>query len=254
MENFKREEHEINGVKAVVYVAGEGEPLLFFHGAGTFHGFEFAQPWIKQFKVILPYHPGYGESGDDPAMNSMDDYVLHYLDLLDVMGIDKVNLVGFSLGGFMAAKFASSHPERVRKLVLVAPAGLRDDKHPMADVLALPPEKLLPMLASNFDVVARHLPPGPDLDFMGERYREAGATARLLWERPWDPKLPRYLHRAKMPVALVWGDEDQLIPVGQIDTWKKYLQHAEVKRFAGAGHLVLDEKPEAVKAVAEFCA
>ena len=117
MENFKREEHEINGVKAVVYVAGEGEPLLFFHGAGTFHGFEFAQPWVKQFKVILPYHPGYGESGDDPAMNSMDDYVLHYLDLLDVMGIDKVNLVGFSLGGYMAAKFASSHPERVRKLV-----------------------------------------------------------------------------------------------------------------------------------------
>ena len=47
---------------------------------------------------------------------------------------------------------------------------------------------------------------------MGERYREGGTLARLLWEHPWDAKFPRYLHRLTMPTLLVWGEEDRLIP------------------------------------------
>lgn len=254
MQAFQRETRTINGVKVVLYTAGSGEPLLFLHGAGTFHGFEFARPWAEQYKVLLPYHPGWGESDDGPQLTDMNDYVLHYVELLDDLGIDKVKLVGFSLGGWMAAKLAALYPERVSKLVLVAPAGLRDKEHPTADVLALPPEKLLPMLATNFDVVAKHLPAGPDLDFAGERYREAGSTARLMWEKPWDVKLPRQAHRIGMPTLLLWGRDDQLVPVQQADTWRKLVQRAEVRIVDGAGHLVLDEKPEAAQAVAQFLA
>lgn len=253
MKMFERTEMSIGETTAIVYTAGRGEPLLFLHGAGTFHGFEFALPWTKQYRVIVPYHPGWGESPLDPAMTDAHDYVMHYVQMLDAMKIEQVNLVGFSLGGYLASKLASLFPERVRKLVLVAPAGLRDDEHPSADVLSLPPEKLLPMLAHNFDVVAKHLPKEPDLDFMADRYREVTATARLLWERPWDPKLPRYLHRASMPTLMIWGDEDQIIPAPQAKAWQALLPRAQVRTFAGAGHLVLDEKPEAAQAVAAFC-
>ena len=69
------------------------------------------------------------------------------------LGLDKVHLVGFSLGGYLAAKFASEHGHRVRKLILVAPAGLRNDEHPTADVLGLPGEQLSAMLVSNFEVI-----------------------------------------------------------------------------------------------------
>ena len=50
MTEFKRETHTVNGVKIILLTAGSGEPLLFLHGAGTFHGFEFAKPWADKFR------------------------------------------------------------------------------------------------------------------------------------------------------------------------------------------------------------
>lgn len=254
MTDFERETHTVNGVKVVMLSAGRGEPLVFLHGAGTFHGFEFAKPWAERYRVLIPFHPGFGQSGDDAAMTDLHDYVMHYLELFDALELARVRLVGFSLGGYLAAKFAMEHSHRLHKLVLVAPAGLRDAKHPMVDVLATPGEQLPALLVSNFDVIKRHLPTKPDLDFLGDRYREMATVARLLWERPWDPKMPRYLHRIRLPTQLVWGTEDRLIPAAQIESWRRFIPHAEARLFKGAGHLVLDEAPEAVRAVGQFLA
>jgi pimeloyl-ACP methyl ester carboxylesterase len=254
MTEFQREVHTVNGVKIVMYTAGKGQPLLFLHGAGTFHGFEFAEKWTKSFRVMVPFHPGFGESDDDPAMLDMHDYVMHYIELLDMLGIEKVNLVGFSLGGYLAARIASEHGHRIIKLALIGPAGLRDKEHPTMDVLAVPPEQVPALLVANFDVIKRHLPAQPDPDFMAARYREATTVARLLWERPWDRKLPRYLHRLKMPTLLLWGEEDKLIPAAQAKLWKTFVPNADIQIVKGAGHLVLDEKPEAVTAVERFLA
>jgi pimeloyl-ACP methyl ester carboxylesterase len=121
---FKRETHTINGVKTIVLSAGSGPPLVFFHGAGIWHGINFALPWTQKFRVIVPFHPGLGEADDDPAMTEMHDYVMHYLDLFDALGLDKVNLVGFSLGGWLAASFAAGHGHRVERLLMSGPAGL----------------------------------------------------------------------------------------------------------------------------------
>ncbi len=254
MRDFEREVHTVNGVRIVMLAAGRGEPLVFLHGAGTFHGFDFAKPWAEKYRVLIPFHPGFGESGDDPAMTDLHDYVMHYLDFFDALGLAKLRLVGFSLGGYLAAKFAMEHGHRVHKLVLVGPAGLKDAKHPTADVLALPAEQIPAMLVSNFEVIKPYLPAKPDLDFMGDRYREMTTVARLLWERPWDPKMPRYLHRIRMPTLLVWGGDDRLIPAAQSESWRRLIPQAEISIFKGAGHLVLDEAPAAVRAVAEFLA
>jgi pimeloyl-ACP methyl ester carboxylesterase len=254
MADFQREERCVGGVNIVMLTAGAGEPLLFLHGAGTFHGFAFARPWAEKFRVLIPFHPGFGESADDPTMTDLHDYVMHYLELFDALGLDQVRLVGFSLGGYLAAKFAMEHGHRVKKLVLVGPAGLRDDQHPTTDVLALPAEQIPHMLVSNFEVIRPHLPQAPDLDFIGERYREMATVARLLWERPWDPKMPRYLHRLTMPTLLLWGEEDRLVPCQQAETWRRFIPTANIEIVKGAGHLVLDEKPEAVTAVARFLA
>jgi pimeloyl-ACP methyl ester carboxylesterase len=249
---FKRETHTINGVKTVVLTAGKGEPLVFFHGAGIWHGINFALPWTEKFRVILPFHPGFAESGDDPAMNDMHDYVMHYVDLFDALGLAKTRLVGFSLGGWLAAKFAAEQSHRVERLVLVGPAGLRGKERPKGDVLSLPPEQIPAMLVSNFDIIKPYLPENPkDLDFMGDRYREGGTLARLLWERPYDTKLPRYLHRLTMPTLLVWGEEDKLLPVQNAELWRKHIPKADFKVFKG-GHLVLDENRDAVTAVQQF--
>jgi pimeloyl-ACP methyl ester carboxylesterase len=250
---FKRETHTVNGLKTTVFTAGKGEPLVFFHGAGIWHGIKFAIPWTEKFRVIIPLHPGLDEADDDPAMSDFHDYVMHYLDLFDVLGIDKFRLVGFSLGGLIAANFAVSHGDRLERLVLVGPAGLRGKERPKGDLFSVPPELIPSMLVSNFDLLKPYLPEDPkDLDFMGARYREGGTLARLLWERPYDTKLPRYLHRLTMPTLLVWGEDDKLLPVQNAQLWRQHLPKAEFQTFKGAGHLVLDEKREAVDAVQRF--
>ena len=147
MVDFKKEALKINGVDTVLYTAGDGEPLLFLHGAGTFHGYEFAKPWADKFRVIHPYHPGFGESGDDPAMDTFNDYVMHYVGLLDALEIDRVHLVGFSLGGFLAAQFASQQRQRVKTLTLVAST---------LPSVALPP--IVPLVAEAMVGVRLYVP------------------------------------------------------------------------------------------------
>jgi pimeloyl-ACP methyl ester carboxylesterase len=252
MSKFAREILTVDGVKTAVFTAGKGEPLVFLHGASTMEGFDFAEAWTDRFRVIVPHHPGFGQSDDDPTFTDLHDYVMHYLKLFDLMKLDKVNLVGLSFGGYIAARFASHHGNRVKKLGLIAPAGMIDAKYPPLDILAAPGETIPGLLVSNFDVIKKHLPEKPDLDFIGERYRETGTVARLLWERPMDRKFLRHLHRIDMPTMIVWGDEDKLVPVQQTETWRKFIPKADIKIFKGAGHLVHLEKPEAVEALAKF--
>jgi pimeloyl-ACP methyl ester carboxylesterase len=252
MGKLARETYTVNGVKTVVYTAGSGDPLVFFHGAGTVDGFDFAEPWAERFKVILPYHPGFGESEDDPTYTDLHDYVMHYLELFDALQLDRFNLVGLSLGGCLAAKFASEHGHRVKKLGLIAPAGMIDPMNPILDLLAVPGEQVPELLVSDFEVLKPYLPEKPDLDFIGDRYREATTVARLFWERPGDPKFMRYLHRIKMPTMIVWGDEDKIIPVGQAETWRRFIPNADIRIFRGAGHLVHLERSEVVDALGRF--
>lgn len=252
MAKFKREQLSINGVKTVVYSAGKGDPIVFFHGAGTVDGFDFTEPWTEKFRVIAPYHPGFGESGDDPALSDLHDYVMHYLELFDALKLDTFHLVGLSLGGYLAAKFACEHGHRIKKLALIAPAGVIDPRHPMLDLIPVPGDQVPGLLVSNFDVLKKRLPETPDLDFIGERYRESGTFARLMWEHPTDPKFVRYLHRIKMPTLIVWGDEDKIIPVQQADVWRKALPKAKVKIYKHAGHLAHLDRPEAVTDIGKF--
>ncbi len=254
MSRFVREELMVDGVKTVVQTAGKGEPLVVFHGAGTVDGFDFAEAWADRFRVVAPYHPGFGESGDDPTFTDIHDYVMHYLELFDLLKIDTLNLVGLSMGGYLAARFASEHSHRVKKLVLIAPYGLDVPEHPTLDVIATPAEQLVPMLVSNFDTLKPRLPEKPDMDFVAARYREATSFARLFWEHPTDPKFPRHLHRVKMPTLIVWGEEDKIIPVQQAQEWRRLIPKAEVMIVKGAGHIVQRDKPETVDQIGKFLA
>jgi len=252
MSRFVKEELTIDGVKTVVHTAGKGEPLVLFHGAGTVDGFDFAQSWTDKFRVVVPYHPGFGESGDDPTFTEIQDYVMHYLELFDALKIETMNLVGLSMGGYLAAKFASQHGHRVKKLVMIAPYGLNVPEYPTLDIISTPSEQLVPMLVSNFETLRKSLPDKTDMDFVATRYREATSFARLFWEHPTDPKFPRHLHRVNMPTLIVWGDEDKLIPVQQAQSWRKLIPNAEVMIVKGAGHIVQRDKPEVVDSIGRF--
>jgi pimeloyl-ACP methyl ester carboxylesterase len=255
LRGFNRRELDINGVKTVVYAAGSGAPLVYLHGAGTFPGFSFAQRWTKRFQVFIPYHPGFGESGDDPRIDSMQDYVLHYLDLFDALKIDRLNLVGSSLGGWLAAELAVTQQHRLNRLVLIAPGGLVVDDPPAVDLFTVPPANLPGYLVRDPAVLAPFMPTGHDLEFMTQRYREITATARLTFENPTgNRKLAQWLHRVHTPTLLVWGEDDGIKPLAHAKVWQKLLPKARLDTVSNAGHLVLEEQPAVADVIAHFCA
>jgi pimeloyl-ACP methyl ester carboxylesterase len=235
-----------------MFTVGAGEPLVFFHGAGTATGFDFALPWASQFKVMIPYHPGWGESADAPEMTTVGDYILHYLELFDQLGIEKANLAGISMGGRFAATFGIQHRRRVRKLVLICPAGLVVPDHPVADLSKVAPEELPGYLVHDPSVLARSLPASPSAEFEAARARERSSFARLMQSGLVGPWLERWLHRVNVPTLIVWGDKDRLIPPAQAAVWARLIAGARVHMVAGAGHLVPEEKPESVQAIADF--
>jgi pimeloyl-ACP methyl ester carboxylesterase len=252
MPTYDEERFTIKGVETVVQIAGDGEPLVFLHGAGTVTGFDALLPLAERFKLIVPFHPGYGPSADDTTVDDIHDLRRHYLELLDELGVEEFALVGHSMGGWLAANFAIDHTERVKRLVLGAPLGLKVDEHPTQDMFTIPGDEVPSYLAADLSVFEGHVPMPPTPEFLADRYRELTSSARVLWARPYDLKIHRWLHRLTMPTLVLWGDADRLIPVEQAAVWGDLIPGAEIKTLPGVGHLMFDESREAVEAVAAF--
>jgi pimeloyl-ACP methyl ester carboxylesterase len=247
---------DVNGVETVVHAAGDpaAPPLVYFHGAGTFHGAEFAAAWTDRFRVLMPYHPGFGESGDDDGLREVHDLVLHYTELFDMLDLTAdVNLVGLSLGGLLAARFAIEQQHRLRRLVLCCPAGLKVPHIQQDDLFTIPPETLPPRLVHRMETLIPWFPADPtDVDFTVDRYRESRTVALLLWDHPHDRVLPRWLGRLTVPTMVVWGAEDGLIPPAFGPEWASLIPGADLRTYPEAGHLVLDESQQAVTDIAQF--
>jgi pimeloyl-ACP methyl ester carboxylesterase len=250
-QGFERREIVLNGLKSVWYEAGQGPPVLYFHGGGAFHGVQFARPWTEHFRVICPFHPGFSESDDDPRIGAMQHYVLHYLDFLDALGLDKVHLTGLSLGGRLAAEFAVSHCDRLKSLVIGAPGGLDIPEHPPASFMGLSPQAMVSMLVADMGVLTPYLPPqvAPEA-FAADRAREGAMSGKVMMS---PTSLEHWMHRIKVPVLLLWGDKDQVLPVGRAKAWAERLpQGTTVRIIPDIGHLVFDESAEAVRIAQDF--
>jgi pimeloyl-ACP methyl ester carboxylesterase len=241
----------LNGVETVVLSAGAGEPLVFLHGGGTVEGFDCFLPLAERFRLIAPYHPGFGLSGDDPTISSIGDYVRHYLDLFQVLEVDRLVLVGHSWGGWLATMIATGHPERVRRLILAAPYGLDAPGHPLANIPAMSPDQILASLTRDASVFAGKVPVPLDDAFVAAQARELQSGGRVM-PGPYDPALEARLERLTMPTLLLWGDDDKIVPVEHARVWEPLLPNGRSIVFAETGHLLFHENPEAVAAVRDF--
>jgi pimeloyl-ACP methyl ester carboxylesterase len=248
--SFHEAHLDVNGVDTAVFTAGEGDPVVFFHGAGTATGFDCLLPIAEGNRLIVAHHPGFGASGD-PACVSIVDLVRHKLDVLDQLGVDEFSLVGHSMGGWTAATLATFGTTRITKLVLAAPAGLHSADHPIVNLFEIPEAEVLSYLTADMSIFGPMDGPPPP-EFVAARVRESASWATIAWERAYDPGLAGWLHRIAVPTLILWGDADRLIPIGQAAEWQDLLPKATVTTFAGAGHLLFDERPDAVAAVAEF--
>lgn len=238
---FSRAEYSVRGVRTVVYSIGEGPVAMYWHGRGTWHGFAWARELQSHCRILLPYHPGFGESADDPRIGSLDDYVSHYVALFDQLQLSQVPLIGASFGGFLAAHFAMAHPERVGKLILAAPFGLSSPDYPRPDYRNVPLEALPAWFVVDTALVK---PFWPDR-WIERREREQASGERALAGSRTGPPFASGLKALKTPTLILWGRSDRILPVALASLWQQSLPHAKVRIVDNAGHLLLDESAEA---------
>jgi pimeloyl-ACP methyl ester carboxylesterase len=245
--------------RTLVRSAGSGDPLLFLHGAGGLRGWPpFLEALAQSFRVIAPEHPGFGQSDGLEILDDIVDLALYYTEFMDAMDLDDPYLVGHSLGGMIGAEVAAIAPERVSKLVLVAPVGLWLDEHPVVDFFSMTPEELTGALfhdpASPIAHEMMAMPSDPDaqLEAVLERTKNLAAAGKFLWPIP-DKGLKKRIHRIVAPTLLLWGASDRLVPLVYGDEFLRRIDGARLTILKGAGHLVPYERPDAfVEVVADF--
>src|SRR5262249_43750596 len=110
----------ISGIELEMIERGEGAPLLYLHGgAGLGTDAAFLDALARERPVIAPSHPGFGKSALPDWVDSIDDVAHVYLELLDRLGTAPIDVIGFSVGGWIAAEVATKVPERIKRLALI---------------------------------------------------------------------------------------------------------------------------------------
>jgi len=262
---------EIGGVLVHVRDTGprDAPAVMMLHGTGSsLHTFE---PWAEalegDYRVIRFDLPGSGLSGPDPTGTYTDARSMAImLGILDRLGVDRAALIGNSIGGRLAWNFAAAHPDRVDRLILISPDGFaspgfeygRPPEIPAFLSLiryALPKALLRPSIAAAYgdpdalteETLERYhallLAPG-NRDAMIERMRQTILV---------DPE--PILREITVPVLLLWGEKDGMIPVANAGDYMRALPRSRLVTLPSLGHVPQEEDPGAsVAAVRDFLA
>ena len=239
----------VAGVRLEVERHGRGLPLLLLPSEEVL---EPAAPFVnelsRKFEVVIPLPPGFGRSARPDWITSVDDISYLYLQLIEKLGLDKVRLVGFSLGGWIAAEMASKDNSRLARIALVDPYGVKlgdATARDIADFWFLSPKEVAGLAWCG------DRPATPDLssltdDELGTIARNRESFARLCWE-PFmhNPQLKHRLGRIRVPTLLIWGENDGIVSPTYGRSYRRLIPSAQMAIIRKAGHYPHIEQPAA---------
>jgi pimeloyl-ACP methyl ester carboxylesterase len=232
---------------------GAGRPLLFLHGGGGGgQWLPFMADLSARHDVIVPELPGFGSSDTPDWLDTVSVVANFYLDFLEQLDLKGVDLVGFSLGGWIAAELAVRNAHRLNSLTLVDAAGIFVPGVPQVDTFLVSDEQLVrelfhdPAGAEAMLAAARR----PELEDVILKNRTT--TAKLVWQpRGYDPHLHKWLHRISVPTLIVWGANDRLYPPDYARAYQKLIPGSKVVIIPDCGHVPQIEQRAAFVAALE---
>lgn len=267
----------IHGYRRAYRVAGSGPAILLIHGIG-----DNSTTWAtvqtqlaQRFTVIAPDLLGHGKSDKPRADYSVAAYANGMRDLLSVLGIDSVTVIGHSLGGGVAMQFAYQFPQLVDRLILVGAGGVTKDVNIALRIAAMPlgTEALsllrLPLVLPALQTLGRiggtvlgSTGVGRDIPHMLRILADlpeptaSSAFARTLravvdWRGQVVTMLDRCYLTQSVPVQLIWGDLDAVIPVGHAEMAHAAMPGSRLEIFRGSGHFPFHDDPDRFVEVVE---
>ncbi|OOK82603.1 dienelactone hydrolase family protein [Mycobacterium kansasii] len=259
----------IHGYKRAFRIAGSGPAILLVHGIGdnstTWTGIH--AKLAQRFTVIAPDLLGHGKSDKPRADYSVAAYANGMRDLLSVLDIERVTVIGHSLGGGVAMQFAYQFPQLVDRLILVGAGGVTKDVNVVFRLASLPmgAEALallrLPMVRPTVQVVGRALglaigstALGRDLpnvlrilDDLPEPTASSAFTRTLRAVVDWRGQIVTMLDRCYLtqaiPVQIIWGSRDVVVPVRHARLAHAAMPGSHLEIFEGSGHFPFHDDP-----------
>lgn len=241
----------VHDVQLEMVERGQGRTILLLHGED---GFDPQVPFLNLLAnsghVIAPLHPGFGHSPEVDFIDTVDDLSYLYLDFLAAQDLHDVVVIGFSLGGWIAAEIAVKSTERIAKIILVAPVGIKvgdRETRDIPDIFALAPNEVARLKYHDPAVAAVDYTKLSD-EQLTALARNREATVLYAWEPYFhNPKLRRRLRRIDVPTLLLWGANDQFVTPGYYGAaYREAIPGARLETIDHAGHLPHIEQPEAV--------
>ena len=240
---------EVSGIPLEVVVIGEGRPLLFLHGSEGVdattdrHLLELA----RHFRVIAPWHPGFGFKPRSSELCEVSDLAYLYLDLAEQLGLDRAVLVGASFGGWIAAEILVRNTRAFAHVVLSAPLGIkirgREDRD-IADFFAMTEDEFCEIAYADPGKGRKDLH-NLDDEELAAHFRSRETLAFYSW-RPYmhNPQLRRWLHRIALPTLLMAGAQDRFVFDGYYAAYQASLPRSILTTIDQAGHFPHVEQPE----------
>jgi pimeloyl-ACP methyl ester carboxylesterase len=240
-----------------VLQGGTGAPVLVLHGIEGFEGWlPFHDALARQATVYAPSHPGYGQTACPPWLESIMHQAVFYQWFLEQHALAPVDIVGIDIGGWIAAYMAVLCPHTVRRLVLVDAAGMRPQQAEILDVFIIPWQQAF---ARGFYDAAncpeyQRLFGGEFQEYGGAREPGRVMSMRMCF-RPYmyDAALPGMLAKIHTPTLIVWGAQDQIMPLECAHLYQQAIAGASLEVLERCGHWPQFERPqELAQVIGEF--
>jgi len=245
---------EVNGFPCRVWRQGSGPKLGFLAGFGGLpRWIPFLDRLAAERTVIVPSLPGFPGATGHAVLDNHLDWVLAARHLLAAADLEGADLAGSSVGASFAAEMAAIWPGAVRRLALIAPFGLFDEKDPATDPWAQRAPDVPGLLCADPAKwqALKEAPAGANsIEWPIEQTRASEAAARIFWPLG-NTGLAKRLPLIEAPTLLVWGAEDRILPRSYARRFAQAIKgRTEIKVIAGAGHLAeLDKPDEAAAAI-----
>ena len=233
-----RREIDVDGCTVRYLRGGSGAPVLYLHGGFGVPGW---LPWMERIAathdLIVPDHPGWGQTPIPAWLDNIHDLAYFYLDFIDALELERVHVVGHSLGGWLAAEIAIRSTARIATLTLVAPAGLRAPGVQKFDVFLATHEATTRAAFHDPTFAERALAQPLEGDALDTHLQNRFALARVGWQpRLYDPHLHKWLHRIDVPTLVLWGADDRIVPIAHSGEFTSRIPGARAVTIPACGH------------------
>lgn len=246
------------GVDLAIEKGGSGRPLLILHDELGYPGWMIWNDRLaEQRTLLIPLQPGFGKTAKLDWIGSYRDLAGFYSRFLREQRLAPIDAIGFSAGGFIAAEMAAADPTIFKRLILVAPMGIKPERGEILDFLSMTIRShLRATVADTVNTVEFGKIYGGEMSpEQFEAFEDARTeTARLGWD-PFmhNPSLPYLLEGLTIPTLLIRGAKDAVVPQACIEAYEAVLANARCADIEGVGHRPeIENSPEFVRLVKNF--